>query len=106
VELWYSYVSKRSNVNCVITLIGVFLQVNCSGQFCGVAEMTGSVDFSKNMDFWLQGKWNGCLPVKWHIIKDVPNGHFRHITLVNNENKPVTHSRDTQEVTELASKFK
>ena len=74
------------------------LQVNSSGQFCGVAEMVGSVDFTKNMDFWLQGKWNGCLPVKWHIVKDVPNGHFRHIILSNNENKPVTHSRDTQEV--------
>ncbi|KAH7444239.1 hypothetical protein KP509_02G070900 [Ceratopteris richardii] len=75
-----------------------FFSVNCSGQFCGVAEMVGPVDFGKNMDFWLQGKWNGCLPVKWHIIKDVPNGHFRHIILSNNDNKPVTHSRDTQEV--------
>ena len=60
--------------------------------------MVGSVDFTKNMDLWLQGKWNGCLPVKWHIVKDVPNGHFRHIVLSNNENKSVTHSRDTQEV--------
>jgi hypothetical protein len=60
--------------------------------------MMGPVDFNKNMDFWLQGKWNGSFPVNWHIIKDVPNGHFRHITLSNNENKPVTHSRDTQEV--------
>lgn len=75
-----------------------FFSVNSSGQFCGVAEMVGSVDFSKNMDFWLQGKWNGCLPVKWHVIKDVPNSHFRHIILLNNDNKPVTHSRDTQEV--------
>ncbi|MCO5599057.1 hypothetical protein L7F22_053156 [Adiantum nelumboides] len=75
-----------------------FFSVNCSGQFCGVAEMVGPVDFGKNMDFWLQGKWNGCLPVNWHIIKDVPNGHFRHIILSNNDNKPVTHSRDTQEV--------
>jgi hypothetical protein len=84
-----------------------FLQVNSSGQFCGVAEMIGAVDFTKNMDFWLQGKWNGCLPVKWHIVKDVPNGHFRHIILANNENKPVTHSRDTQEVTQAfySSKF-
>ena len=81
---------------CFITFRN--LQVNSSGQFCGVAEMAGPVDFNKNMDFWLQGKWNGCFSVKWHIIKDVPNGHFRHIILSNNENKPVTHSRDTQEV--------
>jgi len=50
------------------------------------------------MDFWQQDKWNGFFPVKWHIIKDVPNPQFRHILLENNENKPVTNSRDTQEV--------
>lgn len=74
------------------------VQVNASGQFCGVAEMTGPVDFHKDMDFWQQDKWTGSFPVKWHIIKDVPNTNFRHIILENNENKPVTNSRDTQEV--------
>lgn len=74
------------------------MQVNASGQFCGVAEMVGTVDFNKNMDFWQQDKWSGSFPVKWHIIKDVPNANFRHIILENNENKPVTNSRDTQEV--------
>lgn len=73
-------------------------QVNASGQFCGVAEMIGRVDFNKNMDFWQQDKWNGWFPVKWHIIKDVPNSQLRHIILENNESKPVTNSRDTQEV--------
>ncbi|KAG5011680.1 hypothetical protein JHK82_023872 [Glycine max] len=72
-------------------------EVNASGQFCGVAEMVGTVDFNKNMDFWQQDKWSGSFPLKWHIIKDVPNPNFRHITLENNENKPVTNSRDTQE---------
>ncbi|KAJ6718200.1 hypothetical protein OIU79_006174 [Salix purpurea] len=76
----------------------LFFSVNASGQFCGVAEMIGRVDFNKSMDFWQQDKWNGCFPVKWHIIKDVPNLHLRHIILENNENKPVTNSRDTQEV--------
>ena len=32
------------------------------------------------------------------FIKDIPNNLFRHILLSNNENKPVTNSRDTQEV--------
>ena len=50
------------------------------------------------MNFWQQDKWNGFFSVKWHIIKDVPNPQFRHIILENNENKPVTNSRDTQEV--------
>ncbi|KAM1661552.1 hypothetical protein ACFX2K_004413 [Malus domestica] len=76
----------------------LFFSVNASGQFCGVAEMIGRVDFNKNMDFWQQDKWNGYFPVKWHIIKDIPNPQLRHIILENNENKPVTNSRDTQEV--------
>lgn len=64
----------------------------------GLAEMIGPVNFEKTVEYWQQDKWNGCFPVKWHIIKDVPNSLLRHITLENNENKPVTNSRDTQEV--------
>lgn len=60
--------------------------------------MVGPVDFHKNFEYWQQDKWNGCFPVKWHIVKDVPNSLLKHITLENNENKPVTNSRDTQEV--------
>lgn len=60
--------------------------------------MIGGVDFNKHWNFWQQDKWNGSFPVKWHIIKDVPNSHFRHIILANNDSKPVTNSRDTQEV--------
>lgn len=74
------------------------MQVNASGQFCGVAEMVGPVDFEKNADYWQQDRWSGQFPVKWHIIKDVPNIRFRHVLLENNDNKPVTHSRDSQEV--------
>ncbi|XWS34559.1 hypothetical protein CRYUN_Cryun21dG0048600 [Craigia yunnanensis] len=78
----------------------VFLlfSVNASAQFCGVAEMVGPVDFDKSVDYWLQDKWSGQFPVKWHVIKDVPNSQFRHILLESNDNKPVTNSRDTQEV--------
>lgn len=60
--------------------------------------MVGPVDFDNDADYWQQDRWNGQFPVRWHIIKDVPNGRFRHILLENNENKPVTHSRDSQEV--------
>lgn len=35
---------------------------------------------------------------RWIYVKDVPNSQLRHIRLENNENKSVTHSRDTQEV--------
>ncbi|KAM5568604.1 hypothetical protein ABKV19_016250 [Rosa sericea] len=78
--------------------IFLFFSVNASGQFCGVAEMVGPVDFNKDMDFWQQDKWSGSFPVIWHIVKDVPNTSVRHIVLENNENKPVTNSRDTQEI--------
>ncbi|KAL3701439.1 hypothetical protein R1sor_019461 [Riccia sorocarpa] len=75
-----------------------FFSVNASGQFCGVAEMTSPVDFNRSVDFWQQDKWSGRFSVKWHVIKDIPNCQFRHIILENNDNKPVTNSRDTQEV--------
>ena len=38
----------------------------------------------------------GQFKVKWIYVKDVPNSQLRHIRLENNENKPVTNSRDTQ----------
>ncbi|KAL2542578.1 YTH domain family protein [Abeliophyllum distichum] len=76
--------------------IFLFFSVNASGQFCGVAEMIGAVDFHKDMDFWQQDKWSGSFPVKWHMVKDVPNPNLRHIILENNENKPVTNSRHTR----------
>ncbi|KAJ4824269.1 hypothetical protein Tsubulata_021238 [Turnera subulata] len=76
----------------------LFFSVNTSGQFVGLAEMMGSVDFDKSVEHWQQDKWTGCFPVKWHIVKDVPNSLLKHLTLENNENKPVTNSRDTQEV--------
>eukprot|EP00262_Sarcandra_glabra_P006290 TRINITY_DN1843_c0_g2_i1.p1 TRINITY_DN1843_c0_g2~~TRINITY_DN1843_c0_g2_i1.p1 ORF type:complete len:468 (-),score=89.69 TRINITY_DN1843_c0_g2_i1:399-1802(-) len=87
--------SKEKEVACPVFLL---FSVNASAQFCGVAEMKGPVDFDKSVDYWQQDKWSGQFPVKWHIIKDIPNSQFRHIILENNDNKPVTNSRDTQEV--------
>ncbi|KAM7261731.1 hypothetical protein ACFE04_020808 [Oxalis oulophora] len=87
--------AKEKQDGCPVFL---FFSVNASAQFCGVAEMLGAVDFDKNVDYWQQDKWNGQFSVKWHIVKDVPNSQFRHILLENNDNKPVTNSRDTQEV--------
>ncbi|CAG7890365.1 unnamed protein product [Brassica rapa] len=87
--------AKEEKEACPVFLL---FSVNASSQFCGVAEMIGPVDFEKSVDYWQQDKWNGQFPVKWHIIKDVPNSQFRHIILENNDNKPVTNSRDTQEV--------
>lgn len=76
----------------------LLFSVNGSGHFCGVAEMLTPIDYSKRADFWTQDKWKGKFKVKWIYAKDVPNSMLRHIRLENNENKPVTNSRDTQEV--------
>ncbi|KAK9072533.1 hypothetical protein SSX86_008967 [Deinandra increscens subsp. villosa] len=87
--------AQQKSGSCPVFL---FFSVNTSGQFVGVAEMVGPVDFEKSLEYWQQDKWIGCFPVKWHIVKDLPNSLLKHITLENNENKPVTNSRDTQEV--------
>ncbi|XVF32291.1 hypothetical protein REPUB_Repub17cG0069300 [Reevesia pubescens] len=72
--------------------IFLLFSVNTSGQFVGLAKMVDQVGFNKTVEYWQQDKWTGCFPVKWHIVKDVPNASMRHITLENNENKPVTKS--------------
>ncbi|XP_048427583.1 YTH domain-containing protein ECT3-like isoform X2 [Pyrus x bretschneideri] len=88
---------EAKKIKCICPVF-LFFSVNASGQFCGVAEMVGPVDFEKDADYWQQDRWSGQFPVQWHIVKDVPNIRFRHILLENNDNKPVTHSRDCQEV--------
>ncbi|KAJ0977289.1 hypothetical protein J5N97_012763 [Dioscorea zingiberensis] len=94
----YRNADAESRVNGKRCPIFLFFSVNASGQFVGMAEMVGPVDFRKNMDFWQQDRWNGFFPVTWHIIKDIPNRHFQNIILENNDNKVVTFSRDTQEI--------
>ncbi|KAK7328325.1 hypothetical protein VNO77_22429 [Canavalia gladiata] len=86
---------RKTGTKCPVFL---FFSVNSSRQFVGVAEMLGPVDFKKDMNFWKLDKYNGFFPIKWHIIKDVPNTRFVHIILPSNENKSVTFSRDTQEI--------
>ncbi len=76
----------------------LFFSVNGSGHFCGMAEMQSRVDYNKKTDVWSQDKWRGCFQVKWIYVKDVPNSLLRNIKLENNDNKPVTNSRDTQEI--------
>nr|XP_045583431.1 YTH domain-containing family protein 2-like isoform X2 [Procambarus clarkii] len=76
----------------------LFFSVNGSGHFCGLAQMISMVDYNSSSSVWAQDKWKGQFRVKWIYVKDVPNNQLRHIRLDNNENKPVTNSRDTQEV--------
>lgn len=76
----------------------LFYSVNGSGHFCGVAQMLSAVDYKASSGVWAQDKWKGQFRVKWIYVKDVPNSSLKHIVLANNEYKPVTYSRDTQEV--------
>lgn len=72
----------------------LFFSVNGSGHFCGMAEMMSCLDYSSSAGVWAQDKWKGKFQVRWIYVKDVPNSQLRHIRLENNENKPVTNSRD------------
>lgn len=64
-----------------------------------MAEMMSPIDYEHQTDVWqMSNKWQGKFEVKWIYVKDVPNQQFRNIRLENNENKPVTNSRDTQEI--------
>ncbi|KAI3973388.1 hypothetical protein MKW92_050499, partial [Papaver armeniacum] len=74
----YHEAKEKQNGSCPVFL---FFSVNASAQFCGVAEMVGPVDFDKSVSYWQQDKWSGQFPVKWHIIKDVPNSQFRTLFL-------------------------
>ena len=45
-----------------------------------------------------EGKWTGKFKVEWVFVKDIPNREFKSIIIPANENKPVTNSRDAQEI--------
>jgi hypothetical protein len=79
--------------------IFLFFSVNGSGKFMGIALMNSDVEYKVNFNYWSQNdKWKGFFLVEWICIKDVPNRMFRSIINDLNENKPVTSSRDTQEI--------
>lgn len=90
-----AFKEQSKNGNAPIYLL---YSVNGSGHFCGIARMMSPVDIHVETGVWVQDKWKGRFDVKWIYVKDVPNIGLRHIRLENNENKPITNSRDTQEV--------
>ncbi|EJD02228.1 YTH-domain-containing protein [Fomitiporia mediterranea MF3/22] len=79
--------------------IYLFFSVNASGHFCGMAEMMTPVDYTRSSTVWASDKWKGVFKVRWIFVRDIPNANLRHIKLNNTqERKPVTNSRDTQEL--------
>ncbi|KAH3900256.1 uncharacterized protein SCODWIG_03297 [Saccharomycodes ludwigii] len=76
----------------------LFYSVNASGKFCGVAEMKSDLRMCKD-DVWSnKNRWPGEFDIEWIYVKDIPNRMFRHLVIKENQGKPVTNSRDTQEV--------
>ena len=89
-------ITKEKNGN-----VYLFFSCNGSGRFCGVAKMKTPVDENRTFEFWTQdNKWPGLFEVEWIFIKDVPFKEFKDIiiTMKDGEVKPVSNSRDTQEI--------
>ena len=79
----------------------LFFSCNGSGRYAGIARMKTPCDETKTFGLWTQdGKWPGLFDVEWMFIKDVPFKEFKDIiiTMKDGEVKPISNSRDTQEV--------
>ena len=79
----------------------LFFSCNGSGRYAGVAKMKTICDENKTFGLWTQdGKWPGLFDVEWIFIKDVPFKEFKDIiiTMKDGEVKPISNSRDTQEI--------
>ncbi len=79
--------------------------------------MLTPVDYTRSSTVWASDKWKGVFKVRWVFVRDIPNAQLRHIRLQyvsfsfnstplltknvfsnTQERKPVTNSRDTQEL--------
>lgn len=76
----------------------LLFSVNGSGQFCGIAEMTSDVDRAKTHVWAEERSYKGLFSVSWRLVVDVPNRALRKFANPKNEMKPITQSRDTQEI--------
>ena len=79
----------------------LFFSCNGSGRFIGVARMKTECDNERHFQYWTQDeKWPGLFEVEWVIIKDVPFREFKNIiiTMKDGETKPISNSRDVQEI--------
>ncbi|KAL6937544.1 hypothetical protein ACO0RG_004055 [Hanseniaspora osmophila] len=83
------------NGKCNVIL---FFSVCGSGSFCGVSKMMSDIKSKKeSKDLWNHKQiWTRDFEVKWLVSKVVPNRCFKHLSNPQNENKPVSQSRDTQ----------
>ncbi len=107
-NVWTSTKSGNQTLNSAFKMtqekggqVYLFFSCNGSGRFVGVARMKSEVNFEQFFPFWTQdNKWGGLFNIEWVFIKDVPFRQFSQIeiTMKDGERKPVSNSRDTQEV--------
>ncbi|KOH01194.1 mRNA-binding phosphate metabolism regulator DI49_0550 [Saccharomyces eubayanus] len=79
--------------------IFLFFSINTSGRFCGVAEMISDLRMDLDTSIWEdEQKYGKAFKVRWVIVRDVNNRSLKRFLIPSNEMKPITHSRDTQEI--------
>lgn len=79
----------------------LFYSCNGSGRFVGLAKMASALDEKNSFPYWTQDqKWSGQFDIEWVFIKDVQFKAFKNIDIIMKDGqlKPVTYSRDTQEI--------
>ncbi|CAI4059042.1 hypothetical protein SKDZ_04G5730 [Saccharomyces kudriavzevii ZP591] len=77
----------------------LFFSINTSGRFCGVAEMVSDLRIDLDTSIWEdEQKYGKAFKVRWVIVRDVNNRSLKRFLIPSNEMKPITHSRDTQEI--------
>lgn len=101
-ELGNKRLNKAYKIKKPNERIFMFFSVNGSGKFSGVAEMKSCVrkdTDQKYSDVWVENtKYTGYFQIQWIFIKDIKNSFLKHLKNPSNDFKPVTISRDTQEV--------
>jgi len=63
--------------------------------------MKKGVEYNKFFPYWTQdNKWGGLFDIEWIFIKDVPFRQFKEFVIMmkDGERKPISNSRDTQEI--------
>ncbi|CAM9675884.1 unnamed protein product, partial [Phaeothamnion confervicola] len=76
----------------------LFVSTNSTNCFCGIAEMVGPVEFKVSERRREECAGSASFPIRWVFVKNVPNRLLKQITLPNCDNRPLTGTRDAQEV--------
>lgn len=79
----------------------LFYSCNGSGRYIGIAKVASALDEKNSFMYWTQDtKWSGLFDIDWIFLKDVPFRAFKTIDILMKDGqvKPVTFSRDSQEI--------